>query len=106
MQNKTGERIWHQTSTDYKGRVGQAVIDLGITLRTHTQASLNKAKRVDDTVTVVRKIQSFALLVKDKVNIIKTAGQSRATYGAAADPLTQAQINTLRGKYAQALWPK
>eukprot|EP00972_Heterocapsa_arctica_P052959 7797533-Heterocapsa_arctica.AAC.1 len=39
---------------DYKGRVGQAVIDLGITLRAHTQASLNKGKRVADTVKVVR----------------------------------------------------
>eukprot|EP00972_Heterocapsa_arctica_P028821 4241192-Heterocapsa_arctica.AAC.1 len=45
VQSKTGERIWHQNSPDYKGRIGQAVIDLGITLRTHTQASLNKAKR-------------------------------------------------------------
>eukprot|EP00972_Heterocapsa_arctica_P021141 3111487-Heterocapsa_arctica.AAC.1 len=35
VQSKTGERIWHQTGPDYKGRVGQAVIDLGITLR-HT----------------------------------------------------------------------
>eukprot|EP00972_Heterocapsa_arctica_P031556 4647722-Heterocapsa_arctica.AAC.1 len=51
-------------------------------------------------------IQSLALSVKDEVNIIKTAGQSRATYGAASDPFTQAQINTLREKYTQALWPK
>eukprot|EP00972_Heterocapsa_arctica_P102077 15040352-Heterocapsa_arctica.AAC.1 len=74
-QSKTGEIIWHQTSPEYKGRLGQAVIYLGITLRTHTQASLNKAKKVDDTVKVVRKIQSLALSVKDKFNIIKTAGQ-------------------------------
>eukprot|EP00972_Heterocapsa_arctica_P093008 13717839-Heterocapsa_arctica.AAC.1 len=52
VQSKTGEIIWHLTSPDYKGRVGQAVIGLGITLRTHMQASLNKAKRVDDTVKV------------------------------------------------------
>eukprot|EP00972_Heterocapsa_arctica_P028197 4148441-Heterocapsa_arctica.AAC.1 len=45
VQRKTGERVWHQTSPDYKGRVGQTVIYLGITLRTHTQASLNKTKR-------------------------------------------------------------
>eukprot|EP00972_Heterocapsa_arctica_P018381 2714970-Heterocapsa_arctica.AAC.1 len=61
VQSKTGEISWHQTSPDYKRRVGQAVIDLGITLRTHTQASINKAKRVDDTVKVVRKIQSLGL---------------------------------------------
>eukprot|EP00972_Heterocapsa_arctica_P074887 11052857-Heterocapsa_arctica.AAC.1 len=49
FQSKTGERIWNQTCPDYKGRVGHAVIDLGITLRTHKEASLNKKKRVDDT---------------------------------------------------------
>eukprot|EP00972_Heterocapsa_arctica_P069846 10318270-Heterocapsa_arctica.AAC.1 len=38
--------------------------------------------------------------------MIKAAGQSRATYGAAVDPFTVAQINTFRGKYTQALWPK
>eukprot|EP00972_Heterocapsa_arctica_P001719 245462-Heterocapsa_arctica.AAC.1 len=38
--------------------------------------------------------------------MIKAAGQSRATYGAAVDPFSVAQINTLRGKYTQALWPK
>ncbi len=48
----------------------------------------------------------MGLSVRDKVNIIKAAGQSRATYGAAVDPFTVAQINTLRGKYTQALWPK
>eukprot|EP00972_Heterocapsa_arctica_P064663 9540938-Heterocapsa_arctica.AAC.1 len=36
VQSKTGERVWHQTSPDDTGRVGQAVIDPGITLRTHT----------------------------------------------------------------------
>eukprot|EP00972_Heterocapsa_arctica_P004302 639650-Heterocapsa_arctica.AAC.1 len=25
VQSRTGERIWHQTCPDYKGRVGQAV---------------------------------------------------------------------------------
>eukprot|EP00972_Heterocapsa_arctica_P003278 487677-Heterocapsa_arctica.AAC.1 len=44
VQSKTGERVWRQTFPGYKGRVGQAVIDLGITLRTHTEASLNKKK--------------------------------------------------------------
>eukprot|EP00972_Heterocapsa_arctica_P019929 2939741-Heterocapsa_arctica.AAC.1 len=42
VQSKTREIIWHQTCPDYKGRVGQAVVDLGITLRTHNEASLNK----------------------------------------------------------------
>eukprot|EP00972_Heterocapsa_arctica_P058605 8642753-Heterocapsa_arctica.AAC.1 len=49
VQSKTGERVWHQTCPDYNGRIGQAVIDLGITLRTHKEASLNKKKSVDDT---------------------------------------------------------
>eukprot|EP00972_Heterocapsa_arctica_P071096 10502283-Heterocapsa_arctica.AAC.1 len=52
VQSKTGEIIWHQTCPDYKGRVGQAVIDLGIILRTHNEASLNNKKRVEDTVKV------------------------------------------------------
>eukprot|EP00972_Heterocapsa_arctica_P105594 15557366-Heterocapsa_arctica.AAC.1 len=69
VQSKTGEIFWHQPCPYYKGRVGQAVIDLEIALRTHTEASLNNKKRVDDTVKVV--------------NIINAAGQSRATYGAA-----------------------
>eukprot|EP00972_Heterocapsa_arctica_P031590 4652804-Heterocapsa_arctica.AAC.1 len=45
VQHKTGERVWHQHCPDYKSRVGQAVVDLGITLRTHTETSLNKQKR-------------------------------------------------------------
>ena len=81
-------------------------MDLGITLRDHNEKSLNKHKRINDTVGVVKKIQSLGLSVRDKVNIIKTAGQSKATYGAAVDPFTVAQINTLRGKCTQALWPK
>eukprot|EP00972_Heterocapsa_arctica_P016058 2367082-Heterocapsa_arctica.AAC.1 len=50
VQSKTGERIWHQTCPDYKGRVGQAVICLGITLRTHTEASLNTNNIIYDTI--------------------------------------------------------
>eukprot|EP00972_Heterocapsa_arctica_P000119 19358-Heterocapsa_arctica.AAC.1 len=88
VQRKTGERVWHQTCPDYKGRVRQAVIDFGITLRTHHETSLNKKKRVDDTVKVVKTIQSLGLSVRDNLNIIKAAGQSRATYGAAVDPFT------------------
>eukprot|EP00972_Heterocapsa_arctica_P047738 7041555-Heterocapsa_arctica.AAC.1 len=60
-QSKTGEILWHHNCSDYKGRVGQALVDLGITLRTHTEASLNKTKRVDDTIKVVKKIQSLGL---------------------------------------------
>eukprot|EP00972_Heterocapsa_arctica_P060777 8964317-Heterocapsa_arctica.AAC.1 len=96
VQNKTGERIWHQHCPDYKGRVGQAVVYLGITLITHTEASLNKKKRSDGTIKVVTNIQYLGLSVRDKSNIIKAAGQSRATYGAAVDPFTVVQINTLR----------
>eukprot|EP00972_Heterocapsa_arctica_P046118 6803955-Heterocapsa_arctica.AAC.1 len=44
VQSKTGQIIWHQTCPDYKGRVRQAVIDLGITLRTHNEASHNKKR--------------------------------------------------------------
>eukprot|EP00972_Heterocapsa_arctica_P032617 4803888-Heterocapsa_arctica.AAC.1 len=40
------------------------------------------------------------------MNIIKTAGQSRATYGAAKDPFTQAEIKSLRTNFFEALWPK
>eukprot|EP00972_Heterocapsa_arctica_P110068 16207179-Heterocapsa_arctica.AAC.2 len=60
VQSKSGEQVWHRTSPYYKGRVGQAVLDLGITFRTHTQASLNKGKRVGDTVKTFRNIQSLA----------------------------------------------
>eukprot|EP00972_Heterocapsa_arctica_P058766 8663658-Heterocapsa_arctica.AAC.1 len=66
VQNKTGERIWLQHCPDYKGRVGQPVIDLGITLRSHTDSSMNKQKRVDDTIRVVKNIQSLGLSVRDK----------------------------------------
>eukprot|EP00972_Heterocapsa_arctica_P032907 4841935-Heterocapsa_arctica.AAC.1 len=66
VQNKTGERVWHQHCPDYNGRVGQAVIDLGITLRTHTETSLNKQKGVDDTIRVVKRIQSLGLSLRDK----------------------------------------
>eukprot|EP00972_Heterocapsa_arctica_P010243 1504578-Heterocapsa_arctica.AAC.1 len=45
VQSKTGERVWHQQCPEYKGRVGQAVIDLGITLRWHTDSSLNKQSK-------------------------------------------------------------
>ena len=95
----------YNQNPDYQGEVGKAVIDLGITLRMHTEASLNKPKIINDTVKVVKKIQSLGLPIREKVTIIKTAGQTKATYGAAVDPFTIAQLNTLRVKYAQALWP-
>eukprot|EP00972_Heterocapsa_arctica_P006027 888284-Heterocapsa_arctica.AAC.1 len=88
------------------GQVGQAVIDLGITHRAHTRASLNKGKRVGDSAKVARRTQALALAFKDKVTIIKTASQSTAIYGAAVDAFTQWQMNTLRGRFATALWPK
>eukprot|EP00972_Heterocapsa_arctica_P082440 12149489-Heterocapsa_arctica.AAC.1 len=66
VQSKTGERVCHQNCPEYKGRVGQAVIDLGITLRSHTESSLNKQKRVDDIIKVVKQIQSLGLSVRDK----------------------------------------
>eukprot|EP00972_Heterocapsa_arctica_P001708 244000-Heterocapsa_arctica.AAC.1 len=75
LGSKTGERICHKNCPDYKGRVGQAVIDLGITLRTHAEARLSKKKRIDDTIKVVKKIQRLGLSVRDKINIIKAAGQ-------------------------------
>eukprot|EP00972_Heterocapsa_arctica_P091916 13555066-Heterocapsa_arctica.AAC.1 len=39
------------------------------------------------------------------VNIIKTSGQSRATYGSAPDLFTQAQIMSLRTNFFEAIWP-
>eukprot|EP00972_Heterocapsa_arctica_P107438 15825536-Heterocapsa_arctica.AAC.1 len=91
---------------DYKGKIGQAVVDLGITHRTRNRASLNKGKRMADTNRIVKRTKALALAVREKVNIIKTAGQSRATYGAATDPFTQAEIKTLRTNLFEALWPK
>eukprot|EP00972_Heterocapsa_arctica_P077715 11462748-Heterocapsa_arctica.AAC.1 len=82
------DKLWN-AFPEYKGKVGQAVVDLGITHRVHTRASLNKA-----------------LAVRDKVNIIKTGAQSKATYGAAVDPFTKGELNTLRGRFAEALWRK
>eukprot|EP00972_Heterocapsa_arctica_P046266 6826124-Heterocapsa_arctica.AAC.1 len=55
---------------------------------------------------VARRTQALALAVRDKVTIIKNASQSKAIYGAAVDPFTQARTNTLRGRFATAFWPK
>eukprot|EP00972_Heterocapsa_arctica_P081717 12044451-Heterocapsa_arctica.AAC.1 len=74
----------------------------------HTQSSLNKGKIVAETGNVVKRAQALALAlaVRDKVNIIKTAGQNKAIYGAVVNPFTQAGINTLRSIFSEALWPK
>eukprot|EP00972_Heterocapsa_arctica_P082662 12180863-Heterocapsa_arctica.AAC.1 len=45
---------------------------------------------------MVKRTKALALAVREKVNIIKTAGQSKATYGAATNPFTQAEITSLR----------
>eukprot|EP00972_Heterocapsa_arctica_P038895 5731412-Heterocapsa_arctica.AAC.1 len=90
---KSTEIKFRENIPDYKGKVGQVVVDLGITHRTHNRASINKGKRVGDTNKVVKRAQALALVVREKVNIIKTAGQSTATYGAATDPFTQAESN-------------
>eukprot|EP00972_Heterocapsa_arctica_P002479 357304-Heterocapsa_arctica.AAC.1 len=82
MPNKSIERLWKKSKPDDKGKVGHAAVDLGITHR------------------------ALALAVRDKVNIIKTGGQSKATYGAAVDPFTSGELNTLRGRFVEALWPK
>eukprot|EP00972_Heterocapsa_arctica_P098099 14473442-Heterocapsa_arctica.AAC.1 len=34
-----------------------------------------------------------------------TGGQSKATYGAAVDPFTMSEIDAVRGRFHQALWP-
>eukprot|EP00972_Heterocapsa_arctica_P103788 15296319-Heterocapsa_arctica.AAC.1 len=46
---KSTEKIIRERDPHYKGKIGQAVVDLGITHRTHNRASLNKGKRVADT---------------------------------------------------------
>eukprot|EP00972_Heterocapsa_arctica_P108741 16011318-Heterocapsa_arctica.AAC.1 len=66
VQHKSSNTIWNKLNRDCKGRFGQAVLDLGITLRTHTQASPNKGKRVTDTAKVVKRAQALALSVRDK----------------------------------------
>ena len=38
-------KLFRKIVPDYKGKIGQAVIDLGITHRTHKRASLNKGKK-------------------------------------------------------------
>eukprot|EP00972_Heterocapsa_arctica_P061649 9091730-Heterocapsa_arctica.AAC.1 len=49
MPNESIERLWTNVQRDCKGKVGQAVVDMGSTHRVHTRASLNKGTRVGDT---------------------------------------------------------
>eukprot|EP00972_Heterocapsa_arctica_P037466 5516303-Heterocapsa_arctica.AAC.1 len=69
------ERMLRENIPDYKGKIGQDVVDLGITHRTNNRASINKGKRSGDTNKVVKRAQALALAVREKVHIIKTAGQ-------------------------------
>eukprot|EP00972_Heterocapsa_arctica_P034431 5069855-Heterocapsa_arctica.AAC.1 len=50
-----------------KWKVGQAVVDLGITHGMYTRASLNKGKTVADTNKVVKITQGLALAVREKL---------------------------------------
>eukprot|EP00972_Heterocapsa_arctica_P059949 8842541-Heterocapsa_arctica.AAC.1 len=54
---------------------------------------------------MVKRTKALALAVREKMTIIKTAGQSRPTYGAATDLFTQAEIKSLRTNFFEALWP-
>eukprot|EP00972_Heterocapsa_arctica_P073324 10828885-Heterocapsa_arctica.AAC.1 len=83
------EKLWQKIYPGCKGQLGQAVVDLGITHRTHTKASFNKGNIITDTGKVVKRPQALALAVRDKVKMFKTGGQSKAIYGAAVDPFTQ-----------------
>eukprot|EP00972_Heterocapsa_arctica_P011792 1726782-Heterocapsa_arctica.AAC.1 len=60
------QSMFRESIPDYKGKVGQAVVDLGITNRTHNRASINKGKRVGDTIEVVKRAQALALAVREK----------------------------------------
>ncbi len=71
IQNKAAEQILYQQNPDYQGRVGKAVIDLGIILRMHTEAILNKTKRIDDTIKVVKRIQTLGLPVRENKTLSK-----------------------------------
>eukprot|EP00972_Heterocapsa_arctica_P045827 6764353-Heterocapsa_arctica.AAC.1 len=52
---------FRETIRDYKGNVGQAVVDLGVTHRTHNRASLTEGKIIGDTNRVVKRAQALAL---------------------------------------------
>eukprot|EP00972_Heterocapsa_arctica_P098588 14549707-Heterocapsa_arctica.AAC.1 len=59
-------KIFRNIIPDYKGKIGQAVVDLGITRRTHNRASLNKGKRVPDTNRIIKRTKALALAVREK----------------------------------------
>eukprot|EP00972_Heterocapsa_arctica_P089496 13195348-Heterocapsa_arctica.AAC.1 len=61
MPSQYIERLWKKIQPDHKGKVGQAVVDLGITHKVHTRASLNRGKRVAYTSKVVKRAQALAL---------------------------------------------
>eukprot|EP00972_Heterocapsa_arctica_P042641 6285851-Heterocapsa_arctica.AAC.1 len=58
--------IFRKIIPDYKGKIGQAVVDIGITHRTQHRASLNKGKRVSDTNRVVKLTKALALAVREQ----------------------------------------
>eukprot|EP00972_Heterocapsa_arctica_P041012 6044633-Heterocapsa_arctica.AAC.1 len=58
---------------------------------------------MSETNRVVKRTKAIALAVREKVNIIKTAGQSKATYGAATDPFTQGLMLADKGELEPSL---
>eukprot|EP00972_Heterocapsa_arctica_P098831 14582116-Heterocapsa_arctica.AAC.1 len=98
--------MWERINPDYKGAVGAAVVDLGFARRAHMRASPNNDKRVGGANQAAGRTSALPLSLRDKVVILKMAGQSRAIYGAAVDPCTQGQLKSLSGGFATALWPK
>eukprot|EP00972_Heterocapsa_arctica_P040391 5949847-Heterocapsa_arctica.AAC.2 len=66
MPTKFMEKLWTNIKPNYKGKVGQAVVDLGTTHRIHTRASINKGKKVADTSNVIKITQALALAVREK----------------------------------------
>eukprot|EP00972_Heterocapsa_arctica_P059168 8724467-Heterocapsa_arctica.AAC.1 len=58
--------IFRKLIPNHEGKVGQAVVDLGITQRTHKRASLNKGTRVGDTHRVVKITKALALAGREK----------------------------------------
>eukprot|EP00972_Heterocapsa_arctica_P102853 15159109-Heterocapsa_arctica.AAC.1 len=78
MTNQYIERRWRNIQPDCKGKVGHAVVDLGITQRVHSRASLNRGKIVADASTMVKRTQALALAVRDKVTVFfKQEGRAR-----------------------------
>eukprot|EP00972_Heterocapsa_arctica_P077174 11382409-Heterocapsa_arctica.AAC.1 len=55
---RSAEKLFWGNHHEYKRKVGQAVVDLGITHRTHTRASINKGTIVGDTNEVIKRAHS------------------------------------------------